>query len=220
MAKIGTHDGTFHCDDALACHMLKLLPQYKDAEIVRTRVPEKLNECDIVVDVGAVFNPEKQRFDHHQREFKETFNSLVPAKKWKTKLSSAGLVYVFYGKQIVKTIMQEIAKERGLDANISDETVELVYDKVYEHLIEEIDAVDNGIAVCDADPRYLVTTTISKRVGNLTPMWNEESSPQILLERFYKAMELVGSELKDRITYFQVGWLPARNLVKQAVTER
>lgn len=32
---IGTHDGIFHCDDALACFMLKLLPQYKNAEIIR-----------------------------------------------------------------------------------------------------------------------------------------------------------------------------------------
>lgn len=33
--KIGTHDGTFHCDEVLACALLKLLPQYKDASIVR-----------------------------------------------------------------------------------------------------------------------------------------------------------------------------------------
>ena len=33
--KIGTHDGPFHCDDALACFMLKQLPEYKDAQIIR-----------------------------------------------------------------------------------------------------------------------------------------------------------------------------------------
>lgn len=32
---IGTHDGKFHCDEVLACSMLKLLPEYKDAEIIR-----------------------------------------------------------------------------------------------------------------------------------------------------------------------------------------
>lgn len=32
---IGTHDGTFHCDEALACFMLKQLPEYKEAEIIR-----------------------------------------------------------------------------------------------------------------------------------------------------------------------------------------
>jgi uncharacterized UPF0160 family protein len=29
---IGTHNGNFHCDDALACYMLRILPEYKDAK--------------------------------------------------------------------------------------------------------------------------------------------------------------------------------------------
>lgn len=33
--KIGTHDGVFHCDEALAIFLLKLLPRYKDSVIVR-----------------------------------------------------------------------------------------------------------------------------------------------------------------------------------------
>ena len=33
--KIGTHNGTFHCDEVLACCLLKQLPEYADAEIVR-----------------------------------------------------------------------------------------------------------------------------------------------------------------------------------------
>lgn len=40
MKKIGTHSGVFHCDEALACFLLKQLPEYKDAEVVRTRNPE------------------------------------------------------------------------------------------------------------------------------------------------------------------------------------
>lgn len=36
---IGTHSGVFHCDEVLACFMLKQLPHYKDAEIIRTRDP-------------------------------------------------------------------------------------------------------------------------------------------------------------------------------------
>lgn len=33
--KIGTHNGTFHCDEVLACVLLKLLPRYKNATVVR-----------------------------------------------------------------------------------------------------------------------------------------------------------------------------------------
>lgn len=27
--RIGTHNGTFHCDEALACALLRLLPEYQ-----------------------------------------------------------------------------------------------------------------------------------------------------------------------------------------------
>lgn len=56
--------------------------------LVRTRDPAKLDECDIVVDVGAVYDAAKLRFDHHQREFSENFGH-----GFVTKLSSAGLIY-------------------------------------------------------------------------------------------------------------------------------
>lgn len=118
--RIGTHNGTFHCDEALACALLRLLPEYQvrgaggrrvltwvpvvpgaarapllpfptplkpsssplparllaapyprcplqDAEIVRTRDPEKLASCDVVVDVGGEYDPQRHRYDHHQR---------------------------------------------------------------------------------------------------------------------------------------------------------
>lgn len=76
--KIGTHDGTFHCDEILACFMLKQLPEFKDSEIVRSRKDEVLKDCDVVVDVGGVFDPETNLFDHHQQTFQETFSSLKP----------------------------------------------------------------------------------------------------------------------------------------------
>lgn len=58
--------------------MLKCLPEYKDAEIIRSRDKDILNDCDIVVDVGAEFDHEKKRYDHHQRGFEETLSTLKP----------------------------------------------------------------------------------------------------------------------------------------------
>lgn len=41
--KIGTHDGRFHCDEVLACTMLKFfVNKFKDAEIIRSRDPKVL----------------------------------------------------------------------------------------------------------------------------------------------------------------------------------
>lgn len=67
MMKIGTHNGAFHCDEALACAILKALPQYKEAEIIRTRDQAVLDTCDIVVDVGGVFDDEKKRWNFYIR---------------------------------------------------------------------------------------------------------------------------------------------------------
>lgn len=41
-----------------------------------------------MVDVGAVYDEASQRFDHHQKGFKEVFGH-----GFVTKLSSAGLIY-------------------------------------------------------------------------------------------------------------------------------
>lgn len=61
-------------------------------DLVRTRDPAKLDACDIVVDVGAVYDPSPSvlRFDHHQRGFTENFGH-----GFVTKLSSAGLIYKY-----------------------------------------------------------------------------------------------------------------------------
>lgn len=82
------YSGRFHADDVLACFLLRRLPEFQSATIVRSRDPAVLEQCDILVDVGAVYDPAKFRFDHHQRSFAETLG-----RAYKTKLSSAGLVY-------------------------------------------------------------------------------------------------------------------------------
>jgi uncharacterized UPF0160 family protein len=61
--------------------------------IVRTRDPEVLSTMDVVVDVGAVYDPATHRYDHHQREFQDTME--IDGKRYGTRLSSAGLIYKF-----------------------------------------------------------------------------------------------------------------------------
>lgn len=92
---IGTHSGTFHCDEglsifiqkkkiflwlilALACYMLKQLPEFCNHQILRSRDRPLLDECDIVVDVGDVFDPAKKRFDQSNLFQKNTnCNSII-----------------------------------------------------------------------------------------------------------------------------------------------
>lgn len=75
---IGTHSGTFHCDEILAVYLLGQLPEFQNHKLLRTREQELLEQCDIVVDVGSVFDPAKKRYDHHQKTFNESFSSLRP----------------------------------------------------------------------------------------------------------------------------------------------
>ncbi|XP_050355102.1 MYG1 exonuclease [Nymphalis io] len=212
--KIGTHDGVFHCDDVLACFLLKRLPEFKDAEIIRTRDLEKINQCDIVVDVGAEFNHEKKRYDHHQREFSESLSSLRPelGDKYKIKLSSAGLVYAFYGEKVIQSLVNK-------DHPLSPEVLKLIYKKVYEHLIEEIDAIDNGVPMTNEEPRYNIRTHLSARIHRLNPDWNSKLIANIE-DAFQKALALVGEEFLYNVNYFLSVWLPARDYVKSSLEER
>ena len=43
--------------------------------------------------------------------------------------------------------------------------------------MEEIDAVDNGVAISDAPLKYCANTGLSSRVSRLYPAWNE---PQVI----------------------------------------
>ncbi|CAN8003689.1 unnamed protein product [Ixodes hexagonus] len=206
---IGTHNGTFHCDEALACFLLKQLPAYEDASIIRSRDNEVLSTCDIVVDVGGVYDPATNRFDHHQRTFSETMQSLDKSKKWTTKLSSAGLVYAHFGRDVIA---------RTLGWKLDDPNVEKIYDKVYENFMEEIDAIDNGVKMFDEEPRYRISTNLSARVSHLNPPWNEPNpNPD---EMFKKAVKLTGEEFLDRVRSYATIWMPARDLVRAAIQQR
>lgn len=206
--KIGTHNGTFHCDEVLACCMLKLLPQYKNAEIIRTRDPVALGECDIVVDVGGVYDPSKHRYDHHQRGFTESMNSLDSKYPWVTKLSSAGLVYFHFGHQVIS---------EQLSTQSEDDITKIVYSKIYEGFIEEIDGIDNGIASCN-EPKYRINTNLSSRISHINPAWNEKNID--IDSKFLKAISVVQVEFLDRINYFKNSWLPARQFVVDALEKR
>ena len=38
--RVGTHHGSFHCDEALGCFMIRLTQKFSNAQIVRTRDPQ------------------------------------------------------------------------------------------------------------------------------------------------------------------------------------
>jgi uncharacterized UPF0160 family protein len=217
---IGTHSGHFHADEALAVHMLRMLPTYASSSLVRTRDPAVLETCHTVVDVGGEYDAARNRYDHHQRGFATTFPSRP------TKLSSAGLVFLHFGKAI-------IAQRLGKDADSPD--VKLLHDKIYQSFVEALDAHDNGISVYD--PEQVSKAGLEKRfsdggftlgaiVGRLNPNWNDpapadkEAAQAAEDERFLAASRRIGDEFEREVDYYAAAWLPARDIVQAAFAKR
>ncbi|CEG68805.1 hypothetical protein RMATCC62417_04995 [Rhizopus microsporus] len=203
---IGTHSGHFHCDEALAVALLKRTEEFKDATLVRTRDPKKLEECDIIIDVGGVYDPSAHRYDHHQRGFTETFDD-----KHATKLSSAGLVYKHFGREVVGSV---------LGSEVSAEDAEKIYLKTYDCFVEALDANDNGISAYPSSITPLFKespTSLPSRVASLNPAWNQTATDADIDACFLKASEMAGTELIDYVTRLKSIWLPARTLVVEAL---
>lgn len=203
-AVIGTHNGAFHCDEALAVYLLRQTASYAGATVLRTRDASKLETADVVVDVGGVYDAQAQRFDHHQRSFNETFS----AKHNVTKLSSAGLIYRHFGREVVRN--HEVSKP------LTDSQLQIVYMRVYDAFMEAIDAVDNGVAQRDGPARYQNSTDVSARVGRLNAPWNvaPDSKQADQDANFEHATALVGADFNDALVNAVTQWLPARSVVE------
>jgi uncharacterized UPF0160 family protein len=217
---IGTHNGHFHADEALAIYMLRLLPTYKDATLIRTRDPALLETCHTVVDVGGEYDASKNRYDHHQR----TFNTTFPNRP--TKLSSAGLVYMHFGKAIIAQYL-----------NVPEESpeVSVLWQKIYEDFIEAVDAHDNGVSVYD--PEAIAAAGLQKRfidggyslgamVSRLNPNWNSpkpsdrDEAQAEEDKKFIVASQRMGEEFSRDLEYYIEAWLPARDIVHKAYAKR
>lgn len=72
---IGTHNGSFHADEVTACALLIVSGLASQDKIVRTRKLEELKKCAFVCDVGGIYDPSLQLFDHHQAEYTGSMSS-------------------------------------------------------------------------------------------------------------------------------------------------
>lgn len=108
--KIATHSGKFHADDVFSVALFKhILPSF---DVFRTRDSKVIGGSDIVIDVGCEYNPDTDRFDHHQRGGAGKRENGIP-------YSSFGLIWKKYGL-VMCGGNQEVANfvDRKLVANI------------------------------------------------------------------------------------------------------
>lgn len=225
---IGTHSGTFQADEAMGCWMLRQLPEYRRSKIVRSRDPEALEGLDLVLDVGGVYDHARLRYDHHQRGYDERFqharlsSTSADDEPRCTKLSASGLVYRHYGKEVI----------RQYYPNLTDEYLQLAYVKLYDALLEALDAIDTGVEPLPAGVTavYKDSTGLASRVGRLNPRWNERAedgsssssgggkpNPD---ERFQQAVALCGVDFLSVLTAIVESDIPAREHVERALLSR
>lgn len=142
-----THSGPFHADDVLAAVILKLVGRLDSySKVERTRDNSRMEKADIVFDVGGEYDPEKGKFDHHQRgRSGETWKDGTP-------LSSAGLIWKTYGKELVPDPIE--------------------YNSLQGDWIQPIDADDNGwLPELPPNARH-----VSSIVSDLNPRWDDENA--------------------------------------------
>lgn len=123
--KIGTHNGLHHPDDVFACQILYGIND--NAVIIRTRDPKELEACDVLVDIGGIYDSEKGKFDHHQKN--------GPTREDGIPYSACGLVWKHYGRDY---ILHQYA-------DLSSDLVDRIFEKIDGDIILFIDKVDNQI---------------------------------------------------------------------------
>lgn len=149
---IVTHSSRFHADDVFAVATLKIWCEKQGItpRIVRTRDEEDVVAADIVVDVGGEYNPETKRFDHHQKEGAGERENGIP-------YAAFGLVWKHYGPELV-------GSEDGADI-------------IDQKIASPLDAMDNGVDICDARFDKVYPYSFATIVSAFTPTWQEDDTP-------------------------------------------
>lgn len=117
--KLITHNGSFHTDDIFACAVLSLVleKEKQPFKVIRTRDQKIIDDADYVFDVGGIYDPSTNRFDHHQRGGAGKRENGI-------EYSSFGLVWQKFGIKLC-----------GIE-----EVVKMIDDR----LVAPVDAFDNG----------------------------------------------------------------------------
>lgn len=143
-----THNGAFHADDLFATAVLSILND-GNIKIIRTRDVAMMEKGDYVYDVGGENDPERNRFDHHQRGGAGARDNGIP-------YSSFGLIWKKYGEVIC-----------------GDKEVAMYIDR---KIIMPVDAIDNGMDVSRSLISRVSDYNISSILKAFYPTWKEDKS--------------------------------------------
>lgn len=188
--RIGVHDGAGHADDAIAAAVLCRV--FPGAEVIRTRMPTLLAQCDILADVGGEYDPDRNRFDHHQAGFAECRPQGYP-------YAAAGLVWKVYGANYVAGLCPKLTREQH----------RTIAEQVDRQLICFADAVDSGVSIPGP-----IEFGLAAMVSNFNATWTDDATLSDDM-RFVSAQAFVGTVLQNLVRTLAAE-LEAAALVRQA----
>jgi len=181
-----THDGSFHADEVFSTVILQEL--YPEYEIVRTRDQKIIDSGFLVYDIGGIYNPQQNRFDHHMKD--------GPKRENNHPYSSFGLIWKFYGQRYLAAIGIETQEERNF-----------IWKYLDEEFITWVDQEDcNG-----AKDKSL---TINKIVAGFNPNW-DESNELVQNQQFQAATNFARGILGQQI-HRQQGIFKASQFISEA----
>lgn len=178
MTIIATHNGIFHADEVFACATIS---SFSDEEItvIRSRRAEDHSTADWVVDVGGVYDPNSERYDHHQWRWKEGEGEFHQDG---TPRSSFGLVWGDAGVLAVCHLVGDLSDE------MAAEQIHEVAARIYHTLVREIDGLDTGY---DAPPSDV--TCLSHVISSFNDGEGTED------ENFLEAVEFAEGYLRRKV---------------------
>ena len=144
-----THNDRFHADDVCSLAVLRIVFGDNIKQVIRTRDEEIIKSADVVFDVGHIYDPDTNRFDHHQKESAGARDNGIP-------YASFGLVWKKFGKDICGS--------------------QLVADLIDKKMVQMIDASDNGVfpyVYSQKDVKEYVLDTVCNSFGST---WKEEEN--------------------------------------------
>lgn len=178
---IAVHNGKFHADDVCAVATLLLYlgaegPHDPNVEIIRTRDQEQIDNADYAVDVGQVYDPEKNRFDHHQEEG--------------AGVRENGIAYAAFGL---------VWKHFGVEVAGGEKQAKRVDDR----MATPLDAADNGEEYFSLGKTKLWPYTAAGMVGAFLPTWKEEQDMEHLDKVFMDLVAYAMAIIKREVAHAQ-----------------
>lgn len=199
--KVATHDGFFHADEVFALAVLRIYfaNTGKEMELIRTREQEVFDKCEMVIDVGNIYEPEKGRFDHHQKGKAGNHENGLP-------YAAFGLVWKYFGSTITsKEVAASIEQKLVTPIDALDNEMDLstpIYEGIREYTNANIiaaigraygdDNLDAGfekaLEFAELVIRGEIKSAEAKAAGEMLVMEEilKQGEPKVLvLEKFY-----------------------------------